>query len=577
MMRAVLFAAAQLLLAVAADKDVKVNIMSFNIRTSQASTDAGSTCSSWDGIRKENVISNIKTVAADFVGTQETSDAQKVYLDEQLEGTYSVIGESTGSLNGNANEWDALYYRSDTWSLITNGMFWLGPDPDTMSAAWGMSYYRTCVWGRFKHIDTGATICVLNTHYETPGNDEAQENGSNIILERIKTNCDANDNLIVLTGDFNALKSYSAMQIMFDNNMEDPSDEGTFCGDMLSATCSVKYDFTLFRAQSDQACHLRSEISRINYDGCYSSDHAGLVGSFCLRGTCCSNSSSSGSVGSYIRDDSVAGESDVIGTVKASDPTVGKTTTESTSSQSSGSAKSISTSSEGGSSAFTTVGVIVGSFGFCGLVALVVIRRKKQLEEQANLEKSYDPDNSSYFPGSTAASALPDMTALSPLPEDDGEQVPQSPIPELAAVPRGTRISTSSSVSASDSEVARQDDIRSSEVPRASRVISTSASERSSTAMMDNAGDSEYSSAFSNSVLNDEGDFNTSVISYGNSSVLNAEGEFGASVISYGNSSFSSYAESYGSSSIAMSKVNFSEIFSRDSDDSEFSMSQSKK
>ncbi|KAE9355412.1 hypothetical protein PR003_g2872 [Phytophthora rubi] len=567
MMRAVLFAAAQLLLCmtVTAVEDVQVNIMSFNIRTSQASTDAGSTCASWDGIRKENVISNIKTVAADFVGTQETSDAQKVYLDEQLAGTYSVIGESTGSLNGNANEWDALYYRSDTWSLITNGMFWLGPDPDTMSAAWGMAYYRTCVWGRFKHIDTGATICVLNTHYETPGNDEAQENGSNIILERIKTNCDAGDNLIVVTGDFNALKSYSAMQIMFSNNMEDPSDEGTFCGDTLSGTCSVKYDFTLFRAQSEDACHLKSEISRISYDGCYSSDHAGLVGSFCLQGSCCSNSSSSGSGGSFRQDDSVAGESDIVGSVRASDGAGNsKTQTESdpSSTSSSSAAQTISTSSEGGGSASTTVGIIMGSLGLCGLVALVVIRRKKKLEEQARLEKMYDPDNSGYFPGSTAASALPDMAALSPLPEGDGEQVPGSPIPELAAIPRGTRISTSSSVSASDSEVARHDDERrSSEVPRASRVLSTSSSNRSSGAVME-INNSEYSSAFSNSVLNDEGEFGTSVGT--------------TSVISYGNSSFSSYAESYGNSSIAMSQVNFSEIFTRDSDDSEFSHSQSK-
>ncbi|EGZ15650.1 hypothetical protein PHYSODRAFT_315852 [Phytophthora sojae] len=535
--------------------------MSFNIRTSQASTDAGSTCSNWDGIRKENVISNIKTVAADFVGTQETSDAQKAYLDEQLAGTYSVIGESTGSLNGNANEWNAMYFKRDTWSLITNGMFWFGTDPDSMTSAWNMQYYRTCVWGRFKHIATGATICVMNTHYETPGNDEAQENASNIILERIKTNCDAGDNLIVVTGDFNALKSYSAMQIMFNNNMEDPSDEGTFCGDMLSSTCSVKYDFTLFRAQSEEACHLKSEISRINYDGCYSSDHAGVVGSFCLQGSCCSNSSSSGSNSSYFQSDSVAGESDIVGSVRASDVSgadKGKTQTESASSSSSGAAQMISTSSEGGGSASTTVGIIMGSLGLVGLVALVAIRRKKKLEEQARLEKMYDPNNSGYFPGSTAASALPDMAALSPLPEGDGENVPSSPIPELAAVPRGTRISTSSSVSASDSEVARHDDERSSEIPRASRVLSTSSSNRSSTAVMDhNTSDSEYSSAYSNSVLNDEGEFSTSVISYGNSS-------------------FSSYAESYGSSSIAMSKVNFSEIFTRDSDDSEFSHSQTK-
>ncbi|KAG7382410.1 hypothetical protein PHYPSEUDO_004891 [Phytophthora pseudosyringae] len=565
MFRAVLFAAAYLLAAAAGVEDVEVHVMSFNIRTSQASTDAGSTCSNWDGIRKDNVISNIKTVAADFVGTQETSDAQKPYLDAQLAGTYSVIGESTGSLNGNANEWDALYYRSDTWTLLTNGMFWLGTDPDTMSAGWGMSYYRTCVWGRFQHIETGSTICVLNTHYETPGNDEAQENGSNIILERIKTNCDANDNLIVLMGDFNALKSYSAMQIMFANNMEDPSDEATFCGDMMSGTCSVKYDFTLYRAQSDDACYLKSEVSRIDYDGCYSSDHAGLIGSFCLQGSCCSNSSSSasGSVGSYTQG-SVGQESDVLGKVQASDTpgsgnskTATKTDTDSTSS-SSGAAQTISTSSGGGGGASTTIGIILGSLGICGLVALVVIRRKKHLEQRAHLEKSYDPDASGYFAGSTAARAVSDMSALSPLPEEDDERVSNSPIPELAAVPRGTRVSTSSSVSASDSELARHDD-RSSELPRSSSAHSQNSSRRSSTAVLDQ-GNSEYSSAFSNSALDNEDGFNTSVISYGNSSI----------------SSYS-YAESYGSSSIAMSKVNFSEIFAADScasDDSEISKSQ---
>ncbi|KAH7474398.1 hypothetical protein PRIC1_013478 [Phytophthora ramorum] len=564
MLKTLLVTAAYFLAAVAGDEDVEVHIMSFNIRTSQASTDAGSTCSNWDGIRKDNVISNIKTVAADFVGTQETSDAQKTYLDAQLAGTYSVIGESTGSLNGNANEWDALYYRSDTWTLLTNGMFWLGTDPDTMSAGWGMTYYRTCVWGRFQHITTGATICVLNTHYETPGNDEAQENGSNIILERIKTYCDAGDNLIVLTGDFNALKSYSAMQIMFANDMEDPSDDATFCGDMLSATCSVKYDFTLFRAQSDDACHLKSEVSRIDYGGCYSSDHAGLVGSFCLQGSCCSNSSSStsgsGSDGSYTQDASIANESDVVGTVKARDASgsgASKTASKTESdSSSSGITQAISTSSGGGGNASTTVGIILGSLGACCLVALVVIRRKKTLEARAHFEKSYDPDASGYFSGPGAARAVSDMSALSPLPEDDDERVSNSPIPELVAAPRDTRVSTSSSVSVSDSEVARQDlERRSSEIPRASGG-SQSSSRRSSTAVM-NQTSSHYSSSLGNSILEQEGDFNTSVISYGNSSI-------------------SSYAESYGNSSIAMSNVNFSEIFAPDScvsDDSEIAKS----
>lgn len=77
---------------------------------------------------------------------------------------------------------------------------------------------------------------------------------------------------------------------------------------------------------------------------------------------------------------------------------------------------------------------------------------------------------------------------------------------------------------------------------------SHNSSRRSSTAVMDTT--SQYTSSFSHSVLESEGDFNTSI---------------------------SSYAESYGgSSSIGMSKVNFSEIFAPDScvsDDSEIAKS----
>lgn len=105
-------------------EDVELHAMTFNVRTSYASTDT-STCAAWDGVRKSNLVSNIKSVGADFVGTQETSDEQKAYLDAQLADTYAVIGATTGSLNGNADEIDALYYKSATWTLLTNGQFWL--------------------------------------------------------------------------------------------------------------------------------------------------------------------------------------------------------------------------------------------------------------------------------------------------------------------------------------------------------------------------------------------------------------------------------------------------------------------
>ncbi|CAH0484991.1 unnamed protein product [Peronospora farinosa] len=555
MLEAMVYITVYFIALVAGIQDVKVDTMSFNIRTSLASTDAGSTCSNWDGIRKENVLRNIKTVGADFVGTQETSDAQKVYLDAQLAGMYNVIGQSTGSLNNKAAEWNAMYYRADTWKLVIDGMFWLGPDPNTMSAGWGMTYYRTCVWGRFQHIATGATICVLNTHYETPGNDEAQENGSNIILERIKANCDAKDNLIVLMGDFNALKSYSAMKIMFDHDMKDPSNEGTFCGDMLSPTCSVKYDFTLFRSQRKDACYLKSEISRIAYNGCYTSDHAGLIGSFCLQGSCCLDkvsSSSSGSNGPYRQhDSSVANERTVVGKVQApntetrntpSKTTETKNTPSKTTDPASSSvdvSKTISTSSSGSGKVSTILLSVLGSSGVCGLLAFVIIRRKKKLDEQARLKKSHDPDASGYF---GAARSVSDLSTLS-LPEGNDARVSISSIPELAAIPCNARISTSSSISASDSDIVRHG----GHIPEFSMSNTTNftSSQRSSIAVM-NFTNSEYSSAFGNSILEHESDFNKFVMSDG-----------------------SNYAESYGNSSEAQSNVNFSEIFVPDSSVSE--------
>ncbi|TDH67998.1 hypothetical protein CCR75_008166 [Bremia lactucae] len=478
MLQTRLLAATFLLVAVAGVDNVVVHLMSFNIHNLPALNNGNSTCSDWNGIRKDNVVNTIRTVAADFVGTQETSDAQKAYLDAQLAGNYSAIGESSGQLNGESSEWNAVYYRTDSWRVLKNGMFWLGPNPNAMSAAWGMTAYRTCVWGRFQHI-SGATICVLNTHYETLGNNEAQEKGSNIILEKIKTHCDASDKFVVLLGDFNALKSHSAMQILYANNYHDSSDEGTYCGDPLSATCSVKYDFTLYRAQSDDVCHIKSEISRINYNGCYSSDHAALIGSYCLQGSCCLNSSiASGFLVNNSKGGANAnGTADLVGTVMASDFSLSKNWSEvsipdkdmdnsglgSTNSAGKLDRKSTNTlpdsilainTSSGASDSFSsTVAVILGLLGSCVVVALVVLRRKQTKERKAHLQAPFDQNASCYYAGPMRVKTTNSMTALSP--EHHEEEEASSPIPELAAIPLDPRMSTTSSISVSESEVLR--------------------------------------------------------------------------------------------------------------------------
>lgn len=500
--------------------DVLLHAMSFNVRTSYASTDTDS-CSVWDGVRKTNLVSNIQSVAPDFLGTQETSDVQKAYLDAQLGSSYGVIGETTGSLNGAADEIDALYYRSDTWTLLTNGQFWLGTDPDTMSYGWGMSYYRTCVWGRFQHKTTGQTVCMMNTHWETPGNDEAQENGAQIILDKIGTVCDSTDSLVVLTGDLNALPSYPAISLMFENNMAEPVSDPTFCGDMLSASCTVKYDYTFHRIIDSTVSYVKSEVSRVSYDGCYPSDHAALIGTFCLSGSCSNSSSSSGSVdldssSSDTTTASIGQEEDVLGTVKSATDD----TTASKDSSSSGSSQTVSTQSEGGSSASTTVGIVLGLLGAVAAIAVVVVQRKKMLEART-LE---DKDGSQLHPAPSFFTRAHDSESdqLSPLRSSSGSSVSESPIPTLAAAE--SRDSRSSSVSVTKSEKARLEQRQSSRDSRASSAaLSIASSRRSSSAVI-----------------------------------------MGPSDFSESNYSVSNYSESY-SLSMAESQIHFSEMFAPES------------
>lgn len=454
---------ALLLLAVtgaqADDTKVKLKVQTFNLRTSSASGDSASTCSNWSGVRRDNVVSQIKAIEADFIGTQETQEDQKAYLDAQLSG-YTSIGSYTGSYNGAAGEYDAIWYKSTDWTMLTNGMFWLGPDPDTASADWNMVYYRTCVWGRFQHISSGLTVCVLNTHYETPGNDEAQEHGSSIIMQRALTVCDSTDRFTVLTGDFNAQRTYPAIQMLIEAGWQDTSDDPTWCSDMISATCSdIKYDF-IFHSTNDsssEVCLVNEKVYRTAYDGCYPSDHATLVSTYCITGNCCDDDSSSGS-GSVVGSSSSSGSTtiDVQGEGVTADAT--STTTSKDSGGSSSEAQSATTQSSGGSSTSVTIVAILGILCAVGVVCAVVIKKRNALESKTKEVKSSLVPVPSYFTSDGKdGDDDADAAGLSPLSlgahsgdfegTGDFEDSGRSPIPTLMENPDRQRNSRSSSVS----------------------------------------------------------------------------------------------------------------------------------
>ncbi|CCI44401.1 unnamed protein product [Albugo candida] len=271
-----------------AQNPLMMKLMTFNIRTDQAPKDADEHCTQWNGIRKDGVVQQIASQNPDFFGVQETSDAQKGFLDQQLS-TYAAVGASSGSLNGNPAEWNAIYHKKDTWAPIASGMFWLGPNPDVASIDWGMTQYRTCVWGRFNHIPTGITVCVFNTHWETLGNDLAQSNGAKVIVQRLGSLCQQSDKAIILLGDLNSKTSSPAVQYLITQDLKDDSADPTFCGDLLTATCTEKFDYILHRLPTG-VCATKSSVVRQKFNDCYPSDHAAMVSSFCLAGDCCDKS-----------------------------------------------------------------------------------------------------------------------------------------------------------------------------------------------------------------------------------------------------------------------------------------------
>lgn len=359
-----------------------------------------------------------------------------------------------------------------------------------------MKYLRNAVWGRFQHIASGHTACIFNTHYETPGNDEAQIQGSLVLLAKLDQYCKPEDKIRVVTGDFNALPNYPAMLKLFENDLIESSSEPTFCGNMESPSCQTKFDYTLHRLKNG-ACWKKSEVLRTAFNGCYTSDHAPLLGTFCFGGSCCGDSSGShapsnettGSLpdsGGHM-DTAAAGGDSLPGAVNAGGSGQSDASTE-------GEANIITTKSESSGGATSTVFTVLAVIGATVGIAVFVVRKKKDLDSR--IEQTKEPSTAappSYFAraNSTASAALSPVRMSVPSP---GRMSADSPVPTLCATKRDSRDSRSSSVSVKNVSPSHRE--RNSSVQ--SSVYRTSSSEfrTSSPAMMDsNGSNSNYSSS----------------------------------------------------------------------------------
>jgi endonuclease/exonuclease/phosphatase family metal-dependent hydrolase len=157
----------------------EIKIMSYNIRC-HAPDDMGE--KNWFN-RAHLVADTIEKAQPGIIGFQEVNSWQYEYLCESMPDFDSII-----TFRDNIpiySEGCPVFYRTDLYTLVDKGSFWLSETPDEMSKDWGAACYRICSYVKLKDNATNNEFLVFNAHLDHIS-DEARINGINVVLDKIK-------------------------------------------------------------------------------------------------------------------------------------------------------------------------------------------------------------------------------------------------------------------------------------------------------------------------------------------------------------------------------------------------------
>jgi endonuclease/exonuclease/phosphatase family metal-dependent hydrolase len=173
-----------------------LTVMTFNIRYGTAKDGVNH----WDN-RKELCAARVRHFNPDVLGLQEALAFQNDYLHEHCPG-YTVIGvaREDGKQTG---EFSTLMLRSERFTVLDSGTFWLSETPDAVgSKSWDSSLPRIATWARVKDKKAGdRPLLLVNTHFDHKGN-LARKEAAKLIRHFIATR--AADAAVIVTGDFNS-------------------------------------------------------------------------------------------------------------------------------------------------------------------------------------------------------------------------------------------------------------------------------------------------------------------------------------------------------------------------------------
>lgn len=173
----------------------RFNVATYNMRNANKGDSVNG--NGW-GQRLQVIAQMIQFHDFDIFGTQECKYNQLTDLKNSLPGyEYIGIGRDDGM---QAGEFSAIFYKTERFSLIKKGDFWLSTITDRPNKGWDAALPRICSWGEFKDKQTGFTFYMFNLHMDHIGK-VARAESAKLVLAKIKEL--AGNHPTILTGDFN--------------------------------------------------------------------------------------------------------------------------------------------------------------------------------------------------------------------------------------------------------------------------------------------------------------------------------------------------------------------------------------
>ncbi len=150
----------------------------------------------------------IEDLQPDIIGLQEPIKEQIDNLADQLK-NYNWFGQGRGESWGGrgTNEYNPIFYNKENIILHEQGTFhlndWKAPWQSWLKQPHAIGLLpRICTWGLFEIKKTGHKFYVYNTHLDHKFA-TARSNQLKTIIDTMKQNDDADNNNVILLGDFN--------------------------------------------------------------------------------------------------------------------------------------------------------------------------------------------------------------------------------------------------------------------------------------------------------------------------------------------------------------------------------------